>query len=211
MTNSFRHLRHACIHLHSISSVLKLFYSPLAPDVHQAWWGVINHVVPIVIATCCYYMQQTLTCMSGAAIHANALCVATLYGIAIQSAIVHTACLHKPRLNQYRCPHGSIRLPDAEDVAASQHCRLLRHITISSWLQRVLPPHCRTVVLCRWTVQGRTFPAASLQWTSPRAPPVKYAPRAISLLQQRACVCLDHTSISTGTACACLTPKATPC
>jgi len=39
---------------------------------------------------------------------------------------------------------------------------------------------------------------------------MKYAPHVISLLQQRARVCLNHTSISTGTACACLTPKATP-
>ena len=83
------------------------------------------------------------------------------------------------------------------------------HTIVASWMQHMLPPHCRTVVLCLWTVQGRTFPAASLQWTSPLAPPVKYALHVTSLLQQRACVCLDHTSISTGTACTCFIPKAT--
>lgn len=74
-------------------------------------------------------MQQTFTCMSCACLHVEALHVAWSI-VWQQSAIVHTACLHSPRLDHHKQLHDLIKLPGADDVAASQHCQLLRKFVV---------------------------------------------------------------------------------
>jgi len=57
LTNGFLHLRHACIQLHSISSVLSEICPPLSPILHQACKGVVNHSMPVVITHPDNYMH----------------------------------------------------------------------------------------------------------------------------------------------------------
>ena len=206
-TNGFLYLRRACIQVHSISSVLNVFppttCSSCAP-------GLLGRGPPCHApsqCTSCHCMQQTLTCMLCACLHVDALHVAILYGNKMPLCMLH-ACTN----------HGSFTTSDRMISSDFLTLKIRLHLSIAnwsgciiaSWLQHMLPPYCRTVVLCRWTAQERTFPAASLQWMSLPAPLVKYALHVISLLQQRVCVFLDHTFISTGTARPCLTPEATP-
>lgn len=47
-----------------------------------------------------------------------------------QLPIAQTACLHNSRLDHHTPQHDSPRCPGAENVAASQHCQLLRKFVV---------------------------------------------------------------------------------